>query len=504
MRTPTCVLSWFTPVVLVTLAGGGPAAGQEASPASACDAIEQILGRCGPPNASSHWLKAILEEHVAERSVERIFPPEPEGLIVTGTNRKVSAGVTQPLSETAIAVSPQDPRRIAIGANTDSSARPFQSMFVSVDGGKKFRASLLPATSPTYFLQGDPSVTWTSNGQLWAATIEGQVTAGKLSLKGLAYRTTNAGATWVPMGAYSGTETLADRPTIWADTSATSAFKDSIYVTWHNGPVYVTRRRKGAANWAKPVRVSPLDASGFGGDLKTDATGRIYVFWPDRTQMKIFVSTSSDGGVRFTPPVAVAPITNHLFDLSVPPAGRNPGNYVTTAALSRDGTRWAFAAWMDRAVGDTGPARIWFSSSRDGGATWSTAIHVAPRNDASAQFHAALTVDSQSGRLAVVYSDNAADPAGSKVHRSVVTSNDFGVTWSSPQRITTVPSNALTDPEQIYGDYQGSFALGPRLWTVWTDRRTGAASSVWMAELRVTESGARAVEIGEPTVEKLP
>ena len=74
----------------------------------------------------------------------------------------------------------------------------------------------------------------------------------------------------------------------------------------------------------------------------------------------------------------------------------------------------------------------------------------------------------------------------------VYLSPDFGDTWSEPLRLSLAASNVLTQPKQIYGDYQAMAAVsgaGGRAWAVWTDRRTVAASSIWMAEVKPTAAG---------------
>ncbi len=463
--------------------------------AAECDGLAWMAGLCGGETQYSQWLREVIDE-TRERRFVAEYPPEPKGLVVSGVNRKVSGAFNFSLSETAVAVAANNPKWIAAGANAVVGDGTFrQAMFVSQDGGRTFRSAILPPTIPQPFTFGDPTVAWTSDGAVWAGALEGQLvndpTGVSLGLKGLSYRSVDRGATWTFAGSFSGNERLADRPTFWVDSSPNSAFRDSLYTTWHNGPVFVTRRRKGAAQWSAPVRVSPLDTQGFGGDLKIDSSGRLFVFWPDAIRKKIFVTTSNNGGVSFGPPIPVAAIERPLFQLIVPSAGnRAPSLYVTSAVLRSGGVSRAFIAWMDLAAPPATGARIWFSTSNNGGASWSAPREVKPTAAANVdQFHPSLVIDPTSRRLALAYTDNLADPSGRKTRRVAMTSNDLGNTWSAPFVISTAPSDVSTEPEQIHGDYQSMFALGPRLWTVWTDRRSAAASSVWLAELRMTANG---------------
>jgi hypothetical protein len=475
-------------------------AGERPQPiAVQCDALDLVAGRCGEPERvyASHWLEEKLEE-LTEKRRTLVFPPEPEGQVVVGKNRKVSGAVPDSLSEATIAVSPVNPKLIAVGANSSFEGELRQRMFVSQDGGKTFRTAFLPTSSPSLFFQGDPGAAWTSDGTLWATAAEGSSGSGGLSISGESYRSRDKGLTWTSAGRFSGLEKLADRPTVVVDTS-TSPFRDSAYVTWHNGAVFVSRRRKSANQWAKPVRVSPADTQGFGGDLEVDVDGRISVFWPDSTRHLLFVSNSTDGGVRFSAPVAIAAIERPLFDLQVPATGRSPTFYVNAATLKLGPVRRSFVTWYDPASAPGTGARIWFSSSADGGATWTPRREVRPIAGAVDQFHPTLAIDRTTGRLWLSYTDTSADPAGLATHRVMVTSTDFGDTWSEPLRLSQAPSNVLTEPKQIYGDYQASSSSGARVWSVWTDRRSGAATSIWMAEVKPTESGIALEEaLGDP------
>lgn len=483
--------------------GSGEGSSTPAAPRIDCDALDLVAGRCGEPghDYASHWLQEKLEELTRPR-VDVVFPPEPEGQVVVGKNRRVSGAVTDSLSEATIAVSPVNPKLIAVGANSSAAGQFRQRMFVSKDGGKVFRGSVLPSTLPGMFLQGDPSAAWTTDGTLWATTVEGASGVGGLQLNGESYRSSNQGQTWVPGGRFSGTEKVSDRPTVVADTSTTSRFRDSLYVTWHNGPVFVTRRKKGAAKWAKPVRVSPTDTQGFGGDIELDVDGRLSVFWPDSVRKQIFVATSNDGGVHFSAPVLISNVEKPLFDLNVAAAGRSPTFHVNAATLQLAGVRRSFVVWFDPATAPGTGARIYFSRSSDGGATWSPRREVRSFDGAVDQFHPALAIDPSTGRLWLSYTDTSADPAGLQTHRVMLSSTDFGDTWSEPLRLSQQPSNVLTEPKQIYGDYQAVSAVsggGGRAWAVWTDRRSAAASSIWMAEVKATESGVALEEaLGEP------
>lgn len=486
-----------------TAYAGGEEDGSAGRPEPALSAaegegVDRVFGSGAAGSQYESRLAELIEE--AERGKAGVvFPDEPAGLPVSGLNRKVSGEVSIQLNEVALAVSSGDSRRIAVGANASTDAGLRQAMFVSKNGGRTFRYSLLPVTSASAFLQSDPTLAWDKSGTLWAGTIEGLFGVGGLNLKGQTFRSDDEGQTWTYAGSFSGSERISDRPTLWIDSSSKSSFRGTLYVIWHNNAAYVTRRSPGAAEWSAPVLLSPTDTHGFGGDVKTDSAGRVYAFWPDSTRKTIFVATSDDGGVGFSPPVAVAPVDQPFNRLYVLAAGRSPLNHVTAAAWQRAGTRRAFVAWYDPAKSPDSGARIWFSASSDGGATWSSPLQVRPVPGAADQFHPALTLDSRTGRLALSFTDTSGDPSGFTTRRVVSISNDFGLTWREPQPLSTERSNVLTDPVQIYGDYQSMVSVGERSWAAWTDRRSFAASSIWLAEFRMLPYGVLRLPIGDGT-----
>ncbi len=451
------------------------------------EALERLLGSAGQGSQYTERIRELLAESEEAKS-RKPAPAEPPGLLDHGLNRKVSGDVTFPLSEVAIAVSKRNSKLLAIGANASTPSGFRQAVFISHDRGRTFRSSQLPTTSPFAFLQSDPTLAWDEDGTLWAAAIEGLISQG-LVLRGQTFTSVDEGATWTYAGSFSGTSRISDRPTIRVDDSRDSSFRGNRYIIWHNGAVFVSRRSPGATAWSEPVRVSPTDAHGFGGDLEIDSEGRIFAFWPDTNRKTIFVAVSEDGGALFGAPIAVAPIEKPFSTLSVPAAGRSPLNHVTTAILERHGRRRLFVAWYDPATPPASGARIWFAASSDAGATWSAPREVSPIAGAADQFHPAIAVDGHDGRLAVSFTDTSGDPGGLTTRRVAVTSNDYGATWRSVREISTERSDVLAAPAQIYGDYQGLVTNGERCWAAWTDRRTEAASSVWLAELRITGQG---------------
>jgi hypothetical protein len=91
---------------------------------------------------------------------------------------------------------------------------------------------------------------------------------------------------------------------------------------------------------------------------------RLYAAWADTAapRSRIFVSSSSDGGLTWTPPRAI----NESGDTAGAPPTRD--DYGPTVAVNRDGI--VGATWRRRTHNDE-DADVWFAFSSDGGASWS-------------------------------------------------------------------------------------------------------------------------------------
>ena len=174
-----------------------------------------------------------------------------------GTNVRTSGAQTLPRSESDIRINYWSPLQV-IAASNNIGGSGQQAQYYSSDGGVTWGQSFLPLFSTDSF-HSDPAVDWTSDGTAWSATIgiKGQ------TLKMRAYKSTNGGATWVFDNTFSGTQRNTDKEMMWVDHSATSAFKDYVYVCWHNGnPAYVSRRNGPAGSWGTPVQVSGAETTG--------------------------------------------------------------------------------------------------------------------------------------------------------------------------------------------------------------------------------------------------
>ena len=304
-----------------------------------------------------------------------------------GANVRTSGAQTVPRSESDIRINFWNPTQI-IAASNNIGGSGQQAQYYSTNGGATWGQSFLPLVTGDSF-HSDPTVDWTSDGTAWSTTIG--INGAGTTLKMRAYKSTNGGATWTFDDTFSGTQTNTDKQMMWVDHSATSAFKNYIYVCWHNGnPAFVNRRTGPAGAWGTPIQVSGAETTGtaIGCDVKTNSAGDAFVFWPATGNRRILVAKSTNGGTSWGAPVIVATAKDG-YDIGVPSFNnRRALIYVSGGAYRTATKNLVYATWTDLtgATGCTSAAnepgsnaastcktRIWFSRSTNGGTTWSRA-----------------------------------------------------------------------------------------------------------------------------------
>jgi hypothetical protein len=448
--------------------------------------------------------------------------PEPdvwleERAAAVGGEKRISGAQTTARSESDIRINPWDPAKI-LAASNNISGGGSQAQFYSTDGGATWGQTVLP-------LQGsdtshsDPAVDWTSDGTAWTATIG--VSGSALQMR--AYKSTNNGAAWTFDATFSGSQTNADKELIWIDHSASSPYKDNLYAIWHNGnPAYINRRTGPAGSWGTPVQVSGAESSGtaIGGDVKTNAFGDVFGFWPTTGNSKVFVVKSNNGGVSYGTPVQVA-TTYDSYDIGVPSFNnRRILIYVSGGAYRTGSKNMVYAAWSDLSgeTGCTAPVnepgsnaastcktRIWFARSTDGGATWQAKVMINHQASLNDQFNQWMAVDEATGALAIMYYDTVGDSTRKKTNVWYQSSFDDGATWSAAVKVTSAQTDETisgADSGNQYGDYNSLSGYAGVFFPSWTDRRSGAREEIWtakIADLMCTVPGAPAIGTASAT-----
>jgi hypothetical protein len=416
-----------------------------------------------------------------------------------GGNVRVSGLQTVPRSESDIRINFWNPLKIVAASNNIGGSGQ-QAQYYSSDGGATWGQSFLPLALTDTF-HSDPTVDWTSDGTAWSTTIG--IRGNTLKMR--SYKSTNGGQTWTFDNTFSGSQKATDKQIMWADHSATSPFANYIYVCWHNGnPAFVNRRNGPAGAWlANPIQVSGAESTGtaIGCDVKTNANGDAFVFWPTTGNARIVVAKSVNGGTTWGTPKVIA-TTKDSYDIGVPSFNnRRALIYVSGGAYRTATKNLVYASWVDLtgATGCTAPvnepgsnaastckSRVWLARSTDGGTTWGAPFMINNQASLNDQFNQWIGVDEATGRLVAIYYDTVGDATRKKTNIWYQTSTDDGVTWSAAAKVTTAQTDetiAGADAGNQYGDYNSLSVFAGKIFGSWTDRRSGAKEEIWTAPI---------------------
>ena len=351
-----------------------------------------------------------------------------------------NAAATQ--NEPAIAVNPNNPNQIVAASNdyvtrtwsctigaTPCSALGdgYSGTYFSNDGGSTWCCvatdpsnigTLIPGiehlVGGQYDAGGDPSLAFNSQGVVYYAGLGFDRTAPPNTVavnKGTFDSSGNLH--WGPptfINPTTSPSTLNDKEWIGIDTHVSSPFRDRIYVSWtrfifnaHTGdyvqsPIAFVYSTDGGTTFSNPQLIVSNVLYDQGSHIEVGPDGTVYVFWDGSTRLATFDSTwvtkSTDGGVTWSTPVAIAP----LVDISSPHNAVFRDNSFPSAAVAPNGD--VYAAWSTEALNSATSygvdatcfssntichASVNWSKSTDAGATWSTPQLAFPSLDAASR-----------------------------------------------------------------------------------------------------------------------
>jgi hypothetical protein len=470
---------------------------RKAHPDMKYDAADPTGGYPYVLKEAHEWMREHPDLQPGER--EQDVSPDADRTVV-GPNTRISGSQTAPRSESDIRINFNNPQRIVSGSNNISGSGR-QAMFYTSNGGTSWGQTTLPLVTGDAF-HSDPTVDWTSDGTAWSTTIGLNSSATQLRMR--AYKSTDGGATWTFDATFSGSQTQADKQMKWIDHSATSPFKDNIYVIWHNNaPAYVNRRTGPTGSWGTPLQVSGSESTGtaIGADIKTNAFGDVFALWPTTGNRRIFMKKSTNGGASFGSAVQIASLIDS-FEIGIPAFNsRKALIYVSAGAYRTSGKDMVYAVWNDLS-GESGctsgsqepgsnvnsncKSRIWFARSTNGGSTWATPVKINNQSGRNDQFNPWLAVDESTGRIGVMYYDTVADPGRRKTDVWYQMSENDGASWSPALKVTTAMTDETisgADTGNQYGDYNSLSGYANTFFASWTDRRNNAREEIWTASL---------------------
>ncbi len=306
-------------------------------------------------------------------------------------------------------------------------------------------------------------------------------------------RSPDRGASWLPRvrvdGAPAGVPSTA--PTVAVDATG------QLFVGWadiRNASglqVFVRRSSDGGATWSTETQVSQTPANNALATLAA-GPGHAYVAWkemvPATLVASLWVARTSDGGATWT---------NTLVDTGPAPTDRQaPQVYA-----GPDGS--VHLIWIGS--GASGITAIRASHSTDGGATWSAAARVDDTGVTPVVYRTPRVV-SAGGDLFAVWADNR--NGDMDIFYSV--SRDNGATWgdglpNSDARVDDTDVNPSSADDATVQDYPNAASDGYGVYAVWDDRRTNLSYQVYFArnltqrvlitEFQDAPQGSEAIEI---------
>lgn len=450
-------------------------------------------GVAHPVWTDSRDLPSRAEEiYTASFPVAALLPPPRSQRQVDVSNAPGSQ------NEPAIAVDPSDPQVLI--ASSNSLVSPM-SVYTSTDAGASWSSQAVPPDRPNGVCLGDPALTIDTRGREYFAFLRDAV-CGTDGATGLIVATRNGprGDWRVPPESLAGPlkpNESNDKPAIAADTSATSPFRDRVYVAWARAvgsdvhAIVVSHSDDGGKTWTGPTRVDSSSIDSGYPSIATGPGGEVYVAWHPFEEDRFVIAASFDGGDHFG---AARTIDSKRARSSCPASWPIPAQarrcvrpnpivsvdssggayrgrvYVSYENKAADGTQDVFLAAFDRSL-----SPILGSPT---GRRLPIAHYAHPARYPADQFWPASAVDQGSGTLWVCFYDTLGDRTRQKAWFSCTRSSTGGSKWVPVVRVATVPSDATpswVSPFQ-YGDYEGIAVSNGFAHPIWADLRRGRSA----------------------------
>jgi hypothetical protein len=360
-------------------------------------------------------------------------------------------------AEPAVAANPKDPDNLLAASMVYQGTARGVATYASFDGGRTWQDNgLLPGS--TLDGAGDVTVTFDHAGVGYvSAIVRSPVQSSDV------WRTDDGGRHFDPPVVALPRD--ADHPGVAADPSPGSSdlyVAGIVSVGSPDGGLRFTRSTDGGRTF-EPAR--SIDPSGGTDDrLSVVAAGRnglVAVAWysePPGKGNTVTVSTSTDNGISFAPPVSLGPVQR----VSSPGLNLRSGPAIAVDPASGD-------IYVSVAtVAPTGGSEVEVFASHDLGQTWG-APTVAAVSTSASYFEPQLAVDDR-GAVGL----EAFELAGGRVQLLMWVSTSKGSSFGPPQPVTPSPGfDPAPSLSAGLGDYQGLAASGGVFHPLWNDTRTG-------------------------------
>jgi hypothetical protein len=309
----------------------------------------------------------------------------------------------------------------------------------SQDGGATWTHGFLPATdaasTPTgpFFSVSDPSVAYNARDGVWIISWLGAHFSGGGVVDVMVSRSADGGLTWSDPITVAATGVFYDKNWSVCDNTATSPHYGNCYTEFDNASSrdleQMTTSTDGGATWGPPMPTADL-THGLGGQPVVQPDGRVVVPY-EGVQGQIRAFTSEDGGATWNASVNISKIKSH------PVAGLRTSP-LPSAEINAAGV--VYVAWQDSRFEDGTANDIVLSTSADG-TRWSkaTRIPIDPVGSNVDHFIPGLAVDhTTSGattQLALTYyydTNPSCTGSACQIQVGFVSSVNNGASWSAP------------------------------------------------------------------------
>lgn len=344
----------------------------------------------------------------------------------------------------------------------------------STDGGRSWRSGLLPAltsasTPPGPFTRAsDPVVVWDALHARWlAATLP----LGPAST-GIAVSSSPDGLTWgAPVFAASAArlqngDTNFDKEWLGCDNGRSSPFFGHCYLAYTDftlGGLAVQSTSDGGVTFTPPVAI-PVRTDVPGPQIAVRRSGELVIVFLESQTVKSI--RSSDGGATFSSREDIARliVRNHPFR-------RDSLRVFPLPSADADAAGRVYVVWFDCRFRRSCQADDLVLSTSAGGGRWTRPVRVkVPRTGSTDFVLPALGVNPNArGRLALTYytlNAPSCSLASCRLDAWFTTSKNGGARWATPRRLNAQRMRlawlAETGSGRMVGDYFGSVYAGGR------------------------------------------
>jgi hypothetical protein len=195
------------------------------------------------------------------------------------------------------------------------------------------------------------------------------------------------------------------------NSATLSFYKDTIWVCWKEGPFIKTRYTPDKGDsWGSILYISPPGHMAVAPSIYASSNGKIHFVWQNNSDNRIYHEYYHNG---FSSP---EPISDSTIQSSWP----------TVIAIGDT----VLCAWKQTPL----PTKVWFASSFDGGAHWTTPALTTSALNMSKDPNLAYAYNANTNTHYVYLTYDGGNPGQNKIY--LQRSTDFGNTWSNPEIIS--------------------------------------------------------------------